>query len=128
MLEKLGSHNEVVAYWNKAAPHVQARFCKETLGTKFKIDRVGDLDYLDTRINKDFRVMHNTAAGERAKQLMYQKEPVDLVAFMAGDGDGVGEAVMSVACGVAWWKMSLTQIHSKSPAKFARVSSITPGW
>ena len=40
-MAKLGSASEVEAYWNAAAPHLQARFCHNTLGTKIKIERIG---------------------------------------------------------------------------------------
>ena len=50
MLEKLGSQENVLEYWNAAAPHLQARFCLSTLGTKIKIERIGNLEYFYQKI------------------------------------------------------------------------------
>ena len=33
------------AYWNAAAPHLQARYCHNTLGTKIKIERIGNFKH-----------------------------------------------------------------------------------
>ena len=45
MLAKLGSAAAVEAYWNAAAPHLQARYCHSTLGTKIKVERIGNFKY-----------------------------------------------------------------------------------
>ena len=44
-MAKLGSASEVEAYWNAAAPHLQARYCHSTLGTKIKIERIGNFKH-----------------------------------------------------------------------------------
>merc|ERR550539_408168 len=41
ILAKLGSASAVEAYWNAAAPHLQAKYCHNSLGTKIKIERIG---------------------------------------------------------------------------------------
>ena len=41
----LGSASAVEAYWNAAAPHLQARYCHNTLGTKIKIERIGNFKH-----------------------------------------------------------------------------------
>ena len=50
MLEKLGSQAKVLQYWNAVAPHLQARFCLSTLGTKIKIERIGNLEYFSKNL------------------------------------------------------------------------------
>ena len=40
-MAKLGSAAAVEAYWNAAAPHLQARYCHSSLGTKIRIQRIG---------------------------------------------------------------------------------------
>ena len=39
ILDRLGSVDNVIKYWNDAAPHLQARYCHASLGTKIKIER-----------------------------------------------------------------------------------------
>ena len=51
MLERFGSQDAIKAYYNAAAPHLQALFCHRTLGTKVKINRVGEFEFLDERID-----------------------------------------------------------------------------
>ena len=46
-METLGSHEAIKVYWNAVAPHLQARYCHESLGTKIKIEKVGELRYRD---------------------------------------------------------------------------------
>jgi hypothetical protein len=45
ILTKLGSADAVVSYWNAAAPHLQARYCHSSLGTKIKVERIGDFKH-----------------------------------------------------------------------------------
>ena len=33
-----GTADKAIKYWNDAAPHLQARYCHASLGTKIKID------------------------------------------------------------------------------------------
>ena len=46
LLAKLGSPAAVEAYWNAAQPHLQARYCHVSLGTKIKIERIGDFKHI----------------------------------------------------------------------------------
>ena len=39
--------HEAEEYWKKTEPHLQARYCHESLGTKIKIEKVGELRYKD---------------------------------------------------------------------------------
>ena len=45
MLERFGSQDAIKAYYNAAAPHLQARYCHSTLGTKIKVERIGNFKY-----------------------------------------------------------------------------------
>lgn len=49
MLNRLGCHSAVKEYWNAVAPHVQALFCHRSLGTKIKISRIGEFEFLSDR-------------------------------------------------------------------------------
>ena len=40
ILNRLGSEEKVIKYWKDAEPHLQARYCHASLGTKIKIERV----------------------------------------------------------------------------------------
>ena len=40
ILNRLGSKEKVIEYWKNAEPHLQARYCHASLGTKIKIERV----------------------------------------------------------------------------------------
>ena len=43
---KLGSKEKIETYWNAALVHAQTRYCHASLGTKIKIQRVGDFIHL----------------------------------------------------------------------------------
>merc|ERR1719400_2177245 len=45
ILQKLGSAAAVESYWNSAAPHLQARYCHASLGTKIRIERIGNFKH-----------------------------------------------------------------------------------
>ena len=51
-MKKLGSKDKIIEYWNAAAPHLQAKFCHPSLGTKIKIDRIGDFVYAEGKTIK----------------------------------------------------------------------------
>ena len=46
---KLGSKEKIETYWNAALVHIQTRYCHPSLGTKIKIQRVGDFVHLKKR-------------------------------------------------------------------------------
>ena len=48
---KLGSAAAVENYWNSAAPHLQARYCHASLGTKVRIERVGNFKHYAKTLN-----------------------------------------------------------------------------
>ena len=92
ILAKLGSKDKVIAYWNAAAPHIQARYCHASLGTKIKFERIGNFEYLDQKI---------VAHGDQLKKLFPHVPKVigsaDLVVYMANDESSLGGVI-----GIAW--------------------------
>ena len=116
-METLGCHEAVRKYWNAVAPHLQARFCHSSLGTKIKIERVGKLEYLDEKI--DARGLGSAARGRKAKEVIGS---ADLVAFMCdGEGRGVGDLDCLCSDEEGDEKISITEYYLNA-AEFARVS------
>ena len=105
-METLGSHEAVEVYWNAVAPHLQAKFCHESLGTKIKIERFGELKYVEKA-----EELNNV---QKAEEFVGS---ADLYALMIGGWGG----------GVAWGLVcspgagSATH-YQTSTAYFARVS------
>ena len=99
ILTKLGSPSAVEDYWNAAAPHLQARYCHSSLGTKIKVERIGDFKH---HAGKTL-----TASGDSLKQM--QADTVanlgtaDLYVYMVHDASSqwgtAGIAYRSVVCG-----------------------------
>ena len=92
ILAKLGSKDKVIAYWNAAAPHIQARYCHASLGTKIKFERIGNFEYLDQKIVA-------SSAGLEAVKPHAPKVigSADLVVYMAND-----ETSLWGIIGIAW--------------------------
>ena len=92
ILKKLGSKKAVIAYWNDAAPHLQARYCHVSLGTKIKIERIGSFEYFDQNI---------VASDEGLETIRNNAKKVighaDLVVYMAHD-----ESSFDGTIGIAW--------------------------
>ena len=90
--EKLGDEAAVIAYWNAAAPHLQARYCHATLGTQIKVERIGNFEYFDQKIvasGDDLGVVNSNAVQVIGS--------ADLVVYMAND-----EASLWGTIGIAW--------------------------
>ena len=116
--EKLGDAAGVIAYWNAAAPHIQARYCHDTLGTKIKVERIGSFGYFDEKI---------VASGAGLETVKTNAAQVigsaDLVVYMAND-----EASLVGTIGIAWvpvvcsssesnpWKTSINEWRTTSVA------------
>ena len=68
ILKKLGSAAKVRAYWYAAAPHLQARYCHSTLGTKIKVERIGNFKHYAgktlTASDKSLQKMYSTTAKD----------------------------------------------------------------
>ena len=114
--EKLGSKNAVIAYWNDAMPHLQARYCHETLGTQIKVERVGEFEYLDQKIH---------ASGDNLMKIKSNvnkniaKSKADLVVYMANDEKSlygtIGIAWSPVVCEPFWYNDLKTSINEWRP-------------
>ena len=116
--EKLGDEAAVIAYWNAAAPHIQARYCHATLGTQIKFERIGNFEYFDTKI---------VASGDDLDTVKPHAPTVigsaDLVVYMAND-----ESSLWGVIGIAWcpvvcssssnnpWKTSINEWRTTSVA------------
>ena len=92
ILAKLGSKDKVIAYWNAAAPHIQARYCHASLGTKIKFERIGNFEYLDKKIVASGNDL-NTVKPHAPKVI----GSADLVVYMAND-----ESSLWGTIGIAW--------------------------
>jgi len=46
---RLGNHNAVKSYYDSAHVHLQASYCHSSLGSKIKIERVGDLSFFEVK-------------------------------------------------------------------------------
>ena len=111
ILAKLGSKDKVISYWNAAAPHIQARYCHASLGTKIKFERIGNFEYLDQKIVA-------SSAGLEAVKPHAPKVigSADLVVYMANDESSlwgtIGIAWCPVICGPSYhnaWKTSINE-------------------
>ena len=116
--EKLGDEAAVIAYWNAAAPHIQAHYCHATLGTQIKFERIGNFEYFDTKI---------VASGNDLETIKPNAATVigsaDLVVYMAND-----ETSLYGTIGIAWspvvctgtsnnpWKTSINEWRTTSVA------------
>ena len=114
----MDSKEAVVAYWNAAAPHLQARYCHVTLGTKIKIERIGDFEYFDKEIvasNEYLEKIRNNA-----KQVIGD---ADLVVYMAHDktssAGNIGIAWSPVVCEPSHYNSQKTSINEWRPDSVA---------
>ena len=114
----MGSKKAVIAYWNDAAPHLQARYCHVTLGTKIKIERIRDFKYFDKEI---------VASNEYLQKIRSNAKKVigdaDLVVYMAHDetsSDGtIGIAWSPVVCEPSQFNSQKTSINEWRPDALA---------
>ena len=124
--EKLGTKNAVIAYWNDAAPHLQARYCHVTLGTKIKVERIGNFKHYSgktlTASDPNLKRMYSTTAKDLGS--------ADLIAYMCHDTSSlygtVGIAYKSQVCGHSnsnKYKQSINEWRTTSVA-YGGVSQI----
>ena len=125
MKDQLGSHDKVVQYWNAAAPHLQARFCHRSLGTKIKIDRVGIFQYYNEKITASRNSLDRIKG--HAKTVRGSADLVVYIASENGAGGVIGIAWTSVACSGKGWDGLKTSINEWRPnsVAFAGVSLFT---
>ena len=96
-MAKLGSASAIEAYWNAAAPHLQARYCHSTLGTKIKVERVGNFKHYAgktlTATNANIRSMFDDTANDIGD--------ADLITYMSYESNQygvIGIAFTGVIC------------------------------
>ena len=119
MWENLGGTAKVLEYWNAAAPHLQARYCHSTLGTKIKIERIGNLEYFDQKI-----VASSGGLNTVRSHGIQVRGSADLVVYMAYDeyvqwdsNHASGIAWLSSVCSPSSWdhlKMSINEWQTYS--------------
>ena len=127
ILKKLGSKKAVIAYWNDAAPHLQARYCHVTLGTKIKVERVGNFEYFDQKI-----VASDAGLETVRNNAKHVLGSADLVVYMAHDerlSDGtIGIAWSPVVCEPSVYNSQKTSINEwrSDPVAYGGVSTKIP--
>ena len=139
--KKLGSSDEsAIKYWNDAAPHLQARYCHASLGTKIKIEwflncpgLIGDLpvlfwSYGVAATQGWLQNLNNW--GYTSYILEGCNNDADLLVYMAdsintGSNDANGYAdVASVCTNDSGRKQAIVEWHSY-PSRFGAVCSST---
>ena len=118
-MEKLGSEEKVVAYWNAAAPHLQARYCHNSLGTKIKIERIGEFGYAS---GKTLSASSSSLVNMRS----LTKENVgeaDLMVYMCHDTNSlygvIGIAYSGAACRPPFYDITKQSINEWRPTAVA---------
>ena len=95
----LGSASAVEAYWNAAAPHLQARYCHNTLGTKIKIERIGNFKHY---AGKTFTA--STGLNIMKADTEADLGSADLMVYMCHDTTSlwgvIGKAYLGMVCHV----------------------------
>jgi hypothetical protein len=120
ILAKLGSASAVEAYWNAAAPHLQARYCHASLGTKIRVERVGNFKHYAgktlTATGGNLDLMKADTANDLGD--------ADLIAYMCHEEmvpgwQTVGIAWLGVNCDRSWAnkvKSSINEWRSSAAA------------
>ena len=113
------------AYWNAAAPHLQARYCHNTLGTKIKIERIGNFKHY---AGKTFTA--STGLNLMKDDTEADLGSADLMVYMCHDTSSlygtVGKAYMSKVCWPPYankLKQSINEWRQTS-VKFGGVSKL----
>ena len=124
-MAKLGSASEVEAYWNAAAPHLQARFCHNSLGTKIKIERIGIFKHYAGKTftaSTGLNIMQDDTEADLGS--------ADLMVYMCHDTSSlygtVGKAYMSKVCWPPYANKLKQSINEWRPTsvKFGGVSKL----
>ena len=132
ILNRLGSKEKVIEYWKNAEPHLQARYCHASLGTKIKIERVAYKGiYEFAPING-----HLEATEEMLRLLQEPTKFIlgdaDLVVYMANDVHNTYSGYSNLATVCANWagsekdKATINQ-WQYYPSRFGAVSTISIG-
>lgn len=126
-----GNVNEIKKLWYDAAPHLQARYCHSSLGTKIKIKRVGKFVHYDTRLYANHNKLNKTKPFT-AKVI----GKADLMVYMCTDGrkdSMVWNKIAGIASSRSVCKSDKTRRHSinefdgsgtgdHTPARFGKVN------
>ena len=91
---KLGSKEKIETYWNAALVHIQTRYCHPSLGTKIKIQRVGDFHYLK---KMSLRADTNSLIDMYGRTKALVSDEVDLLVTMTHDIISTGVGVIGTA-------------------------------
>ena len=137
-----GTADKAIKYWNDAAPHLQARYCHASLGTKIKIDwfmncpGFGDGEVLwwqgvNMAASKTWLDVLNKY-GWTSLLLENCNNDADLVVYMANSintaDDADGYADLLSVCDKSTWgsgrRQSIVEWQS-SPSRFGAVCSST---
>ena len=125
----LGSKAKIEEYWNTAVPHLQTRFCHPSLGTKIKIQRVGDF----IGVKKSLRATNNNLISMYTPTRNLLQSEADLMVYMTYDLAGTGIGVVGIAYLQAICTSNKDEGHLKqsinewqeSPAVYGAVSFIS---
>ena len=121
----LGSASAVEAYWNSAAPHLQARYCHNSLGTKIKVERIGNI--------KHYAGKTITASSESLWAMCDDTEAdigsADLIVYMCYDPQlwgVVGRAFESIVCSNPFNNKNKHSINEwrETPVAFGAVNKL----
>ena len=127
----LGSKEKIATYWNAAAVHLQTRYCHPSLGTKIKIQRVGDLIHAE---KKSLRADDDSLIFMYTYTKAQLKDEADLMVYLTfdlhhveGTGGVIGIAYMKSVCtsnlDEGQWKQSINE-WQPTTAEFGAVSYI----
>ena len=126
-MKHLGSKEKVVEYWNAAAPHMQAKYCHNSLGTKVKVERIDEIGFVNYNLKADLSSL--------LRVHKFNEESLgdaDLIIYMVLDNPSVSYGTI----GIAWVgvvctpridddrKASINE-WQPNPVKFAGVSCIS---
>ena len=120
----LGSASAVEAYWNAVAPHLQARYCHNTLGTKIKIERIGNFKHYAgktiTASSDSLHAMYDDTEADLGS--------ADLMVYMCYDSNSgtSGKGYNREVCLPPYankYKQSITEWQEAS-VKFGRVNNL----
>merc|ERR1712018_1131405 len=109
ILQKLGSAAAVESYWNSAAPHLQARYCHASLGTKIRIERIGNFKHYAKTLDAG-----SNTIGIRSLKADTRNDigDADLLIFMAAHQNI--EGLSFITNGVAWVSSVCDDVFSNS--------------
>ena len=94
ILWKLGSKEKIETYWNAALVHAQTRYCHPSLGTKIKLQRVGDFIYWK---KKSLRADDSSLIKMYQQVRAHLKDEADLMVTLTHDIIKAGVGTIGIA-------------------------------